>query len=363
MAGRKQTAGTPEKPQATDEGLGMFARYLTVWVLLCIMAGVAIGQLFPVIPATLSRFTYAEVSIPVAILIWMMIYPMMLQVDFGSILRVGRHPKGLAVTLVTIWLVKPFTMFAFAWFFLRVLFAPWIPEELGMQYVAGAVLLGAAPCTAMVFVWSYLTRGDANYTLVQVAINDLVMLVAFAPIVIFLLGVGNITVPYETVLLSVILYIVIPLALGFISRTYLIKTRGKEWFQGTFLKQLGLFTIIGLLLTLILLFSFQGEVILSNPFHIALIAIPLTIQTFFIFGVAYLWARWWRIPHAIAAPAGLIGASNFFELAVAAAISLFGLTSGAALATVVGVLVEVPVMLALVRIANRTRGQIPIDAA
>jgi len=352
--------GSVEPTPAADENrLGIFGRYLTIWVALCMIIGVAAGQLLPVIPETLSRFTYSQVSIPVAILIWLMIYPMMVQVDFTSILQVRRQPKGLVITLVVNWLIKPFTMFALAWLFLRVIFAPWIPEALGLEYLAGAVLLGAAPCTAMVFVWSYLTRGDASYTLVQVAINDLIMLVAFAPIVLFLLGIGNISVPYDTLLLSVILYIVIPLTAGYLTRTYLIRSRGIEWLENVFLKRLGPVTMVGLLLTLVLLFSFQGEVILSNPLHIVLIAVPLIIQTFLIFGVAYLWAKLWRVKHSVAAPAALIGASNFFELAVAAAIALFGLTSGAALATVVGVLVEVPVMLALVRIANATRHQFP----
>lgn len=348
-----------ETTPVQEDSLGFFGRYLTLWVALCMVAGVAIGQWVPAIPETLSRFTYSQVSIPTAILIWFMIYPMMVQVDFASILQVGRQPKGLIVTLTINWLIKPFTMFGFAWLFLRVLFAPWIPAALGQEYLAGAVLLGAAPCTAMVFVWSYLTRGDASYTLVQVAINDLVMLVAFAPIVLFLLGVGDIAVPYDTLLLSVILYIVIPLVAGYLTRTFLIRRHGVAWFTNRFIKRLSPLTTVGLLLTLILLFSFQGEVILSNPVHILLIAIPLIIQTFFIFGAAYLWAKAWGIQHAIAAPAGLIGASNFFELAVATAISLFGLTSGAALATVVGVLVEVPVMLALVRIANATRNRFP----
>ncbi len=351
--------GSANVPVANEKGLGFFERYLSAWVALCIVVGVALGQLWPAVPETLSRFTYSQVSIPVAILIWLMIFPMMVQVDFGCIQRVGKQPKGLLITLTTNWLIKPFTMFLFAWLFLRVIFAPWIPEQLGLQYLAGAILLGAAPCTAMVFVWSYLTKGDPGYTLVQVAINDLILLFAFAPIVIVLLGIGNITVPYDTVLLSVILYIVIPVIAGYIARTTLIRRRGAEWFEGVFLQRLGPVTIVGLLLTLILLFSFQGDVILSNPLHIALIAVPLIIQTFFIFGIAYGWAKLWRVPHQIAAPASMIGASNFFELAVAAAIALFGLTSGAALATVVGVLVEVPVMLALVRIANSTRHRFP----
>jgi arsenite transporter len=354
---------TPAAPQAeTGKGLGFFERYLSIWVALCIIAGVALGQFMPRIPDTLTRFTYAEVNIPVAILIWFMIFPMMVQIDFSSILGVRRQPKGIALTLVVNWLIKPFTMFFFAWLFLQVFFAPWIPAELGSQYLAGAILLGAAPCTAMVFVWSYLTRGDPAYTLVQVAVNDIIMLFAFAPIVALLLGIGNIIVPYETLILSVVLYIVIPLAAGYITRVALIRRFGMQWFDNIFLKRLGPVTIIALLLTLVLLFSFQGEKILNNPLHIGLIAIPLIIQTFFIFAIAYTAAKFLKLPHRIAAPASMIGASNFFELAVAAAIALFGVTSGAALATVVGVLVEVPVMLMLVRIANSTRKHFPETA-
>jgi arsenite transporter len=353
---------TDPPPDSNARDLGFFGRYLTVWVALCIVAGVAIGQLLPAVPDTLSRFTYAQVSIPVAVLIWLMIYPMMVQIDFASILEVRRQPKGLTITLVVNWLIKPFTMFLFAWFFLQVLFAPLIEAGLAREYVAGAILLGAAPCTAMVFVWSYLTRGDPAYTLVQVAINDLIMLFAFAPIVILLLGLSDIAVPYDTVLLSVVLYIVIPLVAGYLSRTWIIRTKGKEWLDDVFLKALAPVTMGGLLLTLVILFSFQGETILGNPLHIALIAVPLIIQTVFIFAIAYGWAKLWRVEHRIAAPAALIGASNFFELAVAAAIVIFGLQSGAALATVVGVLVEVPLMLLLVRFANRTRNQFPEPA-
>jgi arsenite transporter len=359
-----QRTGTAGKQRAQTDtrtgGLGFFERYLTLWVALCIVAGVALGQLVPQVPQTLSQFEYASVSIPVAILIWFMIYPMMVQIDFSSILRAGRQPKGLTITLAVNWLIKPFTMFLLAWFFFRVVFAPWIPGTLATEYLAGAILLGAAPCTAMVFVWSYLTRGDPAYTLVQVSINDLILLVAFAPIVLLLLGISAIIVPYDTVLLSVLLYIVVPLLAGYLSRVYLIRRKGIEWLNNVFLKRLGPLTIIGLLLTLILLFSFQGEVILNNPLHIALIAVPLIIQTFFIFAIAYGWAKMWKVNHEVAAPAAMIGASNFFELAVATAIVLFGLNSGAALATVVGVLVEVPVMLALVRFANGTRHWFPL---
>ncbi|MEX0729940.1 MAG: ACR3 family arsenite efflux transporter [Aquisalimonadaceae bacterium] len=341
------------------EGMGLFERYLSVWVALAIVLGIALGQFAPTVPEALSQYEYAQVSIPVAMLIWAMIFPMMVQIDFSSILGVRRQPRGLVITTTVNWLIKPFTMFAIAWFFLMVVFAPLIPEALAREYLAGAILLGAAPCTAMVFVWSYLTRGDAAYTLVQVSVNDIIMLFAFAPIVVVLLGVSNIVVPWDTVALSVILYIVIPLAAGYLTRVALIRYKGVEWFDNVFMKRIAPVTPIGLILTLILLFAFQGEVILNNPLHIVLIAIPLILQTFLIFFIAYGWARAWKVPHNVAAPGAMIGASNFFELAVAAAIALFGLQSGAALATVVGVLVEVPLMLALVRIANRTRDHFP----
>jgi len=334
------------------QGIGFFEKYLTIWVALCIIIGIAVGQWLPAIPQTLSKFEYANVSIPVAILIWLMIYPMMLKVDFQSVKNVGKRPKGIIVTCVTNWLIKPFTMFAIAYLFFYVIFKTFIPAGLAEEYLAGAVLLGAAPCTAMVFVWSYLTNGDAAYTLVQVAVNDLIILVAYAPIVAFLLGVGGVSIPWDTLLLSVGLFVVIPLTAGVITRIMVIRRKGVEYFNNVY-------TIGGLLLTLIILFSFQGETILNNPLHILLIAVPLVLQTFLIFFVAYGWAKWWKLPHNIAAPAAMIGASNFFELAVAVAISLFGLQSGAALATVVGVLVEVPVMLMLVRIANNTRSWFP----
>lgn len=354
------------KTQAYDatsstEGMGLFERFLSVWVSLAIIVGVLIGRFAPAVPDTLSRFEYAQVSIPVAILIWAMIFPMMLQVDFMSILGVRRQPKGIIITTTVNWLIKPFTMFAIAWFFLTVVFAPLIPADMASQYLAGAILLGAAPCTAMVFVWSYLTRGDAAYTLVQVALNDLIMLFAFAPIVVFLLGISNIEVPWDTVILSVVLYIVIPLTAAYGTRQWVIKRRGLLWFQNVFMKRLAPITPGGLIITLVLLFAFQGDIIVANPLHIVLIAIPLIIQTFLIFFIAYGWAKAWKVPHGIAAPGSMIGASNFFELAVAVAIALFGLQSGAALATVVGVLVEVPLMLVLVRIANRTRHYFPED--
>jgi len=357
----KNTNGSSEiaVPSVVKAGMGRFERFLTIWVSMAIVAGIAVGQFLPAVPEVLSRFEYANVSIPVAILIWAMIFPMMLQIDFSSIPGVRRQPKGLIITTSVNWLIKPFTMFAIAWFFLIVVFAPLIPEELAREYLAGAILLGAAPCTAMVFVWSYLTRGDATYTLVQVALNDLIMLFAFAPIVVLLLGISNIPVPWDTLALSVVLFIVVPLVAGYFTRTLLIKRRGIEWFNTVFMKRLAPVTPIGLIITLVLLFAFQGDVILANPLHIVLIAVPLTIQTFLIFFIAYGWAKVWKVPHCIAAPGSMIGASNFFELAVAVAIALFGLQSGAALATVVGVLVEVPIMLALVRIANRTRHHFP----
>lgn len=337
-----------------NKGIGFFERYLTIWVTLCIIAGIAIGQWIPAVPETLGKWEYANVSIPIAVLIWLMIYPMMLKVDFQSVKNVGKRPKGVFITCVTNWLIKPFTMFGIAWFFF-VVFKTFIPTALADQYLAGAVLLGAAPCTAMVFVWSYLTKGDAAYTLVQVAVNDLIILVAYVPIVGFLLGIGGIAIPWATLILSVVLFVVIPLVAGIITRILVVRRYGIDYFNTVFVNKFNKWTIIGLLLTLIILFSFQGKTILSNPFHIVLIAVPLILQTFLIFFITYGWAKVWKLPHNVAAPAGMIGASNFFELSVAVAISLFGVQSGAALATVVGVLVEVPVMLTLVKIANNTR--------
>ena len=345
--------------ESKNSGIGFFEKYLTLWVALCMIVGVLIGKFLPVVPTFLGRFEYAKVSIPIAILIWLMIYPMMLKVDFQSIKNVGKNPKGLFVTWVTNWLIKPFTMFGIAWLFFFVIFKALIPTELAKDYLAGAILLGAAPCTAMVFVWSHLTKGNAAYTVVQVATNDLIILVAFTPIVAFLLGVGGVSIPWDTLILSVVLFVVIPLAGGVITRNYITKKHGLEYFESSFIPKFGNITIIGLLLTLIIIFSFQGNVILENPLHILLIAIPLIIQTFLIFFIAYLASKALKLPHNIAAPAGMIGASNFFELAVAVAISLFGTQSPAALATIVGVLTEVPVMLILVRIANNTKGWFP----
>lgn len=353
------SAHTEVTSEDTNGGMDVFGRFLSIWVALAIIAGVTLGQLAPSVPETLARFEYAQVSIPIAILIWAMIFPMMAQIDFSAVVGVRKEPKGLAITTIVNWLIKPFTMFAIAWFFLMVVFEPLIAPGLANEYLAGAILLGAAPCTAMVFVWSYLTKGDAAYTLVQVSLNDIIMLFAFAPVVVLLLGISDIQVPWDTVILSVVLYIIIPLTAGYLTRRALISRRGQAWYDEVFMKRLGPVTPAALIVTLVLLFAFQGEVILNNPLHIVLIAVPLILQTFLIFFLAYGWARLWKVRHCIAAPGAMIGASNFFELAVAAAIALFGLQSGAALATVVGVLVEVPLMLVLVRIANQTRGRFP----
>ncbi len=337
-----------------NTGISFFEKYLTVWVALCMVGGIFIGKYLPAIPAFLGKLEYANVSIPVAILIWLMIYPMMMKVDFKSVQHVGKNPKGLFITWITNWLIKPFTMFGISWLFFYVIFKNMIPADLAKDYLAGAVLLGAAPCTAMVFVWSHLTKGNPAYTVVQVATNDLIILFAFVPIVKFLLGISDIHVPWDTLFLSVVLFVVVPLSAGVLTRGHMLKVKGKDYFENTFLPKLGNTTIIGLLLTLVIIFSFQGNVILENPLHIGLIAVPLIIQTVFIFFIAYFAAKALKLPHNVAAPAGMIGASNFFELAVAVAIALFGTTSPVALATIVGVLVEVPVMLALVGFANRT---------
>lgn len=335
--------------------ISFFDRYLSIWVALCIAAGVAVGKWLPCVPETLGQWEYAHVSLPVAALIALMIYPMMLKIDFRSVRNVGREPRGIVITCVVNWLIKPFTMFAIAWVFFYVIFRAWIAPELADAYLAGAVLLGAAPCTAMVFVWSQLTRGDAAYTLVQVAVNDLIILIAFAPIVAFLLGVSGVSVPWLTLLLSIGVFVVLPLLAAAITRSVVIRRRGVAYFNDTFVPRFSPITMVGLLLTLIILFSFQGHTLLENPLHILLIAIPLILQTLLVFLLAYAWAWKWHLPHRIAAPAAMISASNFFELAVAVAISLFGLQSGAALATVVGVLVEVPIMLLLVKFANRSK--------
>lgn len=333
--------------------IGFFEKYLTLWVALCIIVGIAIGKFAGDQVLLLSNLEIYKVNIPVAILIWSMIYPMMLQVDFSSLKTVGKKPKGIVLTLIINWLIKPFTMAFFAWIFFTKIYAAFISPELAGEYIAGAILLGAAPCTAMVFVWSYLTDGDPNYTLIQVSVNDLIILIAFVPIVGLLLGITNITIPYDTLVASVVIFVVVPLIAGYTTNRYLIKKKGQKWFQEIFLPKFKPVSIIALLLTLILLFAFQGNNILQQPLIILLIAIPLILQTYFIFFLAWTIGRKIKLPHAVCSPAAMIGASNFFELAVAVAIALFGLGSPAALVTVVGVLVEVPVMLSLVKMANK----------
>jgi arsenite transporter len=338
-----------------SEKMGFFERYLTYWVALCIVGGIILGKLAGESIEFLSEMNIASVNLPVAILVWLMIYPMMVQIDFSSLKDVGKQPRGLILTVVINWLIKPFTMAFFAWIFFDKLYSAYLSPELASEYIAGAILLGAAPCTAMVFVWSYLTNGDPEYTLVQVSVNNLILLVAFVPIVTLLLGVTNLTIPYDTLVTSVVVFVVIPLVAGFVSHKLLIKARGEQWFRNVFLVRLKPVSVTALLITLVLLFAFQGEKILANPLHIVLIAIPLTLQTYFIFFTAWFTGRKLCIPHRILSPGAMIGASNFFELAVAVAIALFGLHSGAALATVVGVLIEVPVMLSLVKLSNRWR--------
>ncbi len=340
--------------------MGLFEKYLSVWVGLCILAGLGLGLLAPGAFQALAALEYANVNFAVAVLIWAMVWPMMIGVDFSAMRRVGDRPKGLIITLVVNWLIKPFTMALLGVVFFRYVFAGLIPPEDAEGYIAGLILLGAAPCTAMVFVWSQLTRGDPNYTLVQVSVNDAVMVFAFAPIVALLLGVTDIFVPWETLILSVLLYIVIPLIAGMAMRSWLMRTNGPPAVDA-FTQKIKPISVIGLLATVILLFGFQSETIISSPLVIALIAVPILIQSYGIFAIAYAAAWAWKVPHKVAAPCALIGTSNFFELAVAVAISLFGLNSGAALATVVGVLVEVPVMLTLVAFANGTRGAFPVE--
>lgn len=333
--------------------IAFFERYLTLWVLLCIAVGILIGEMTGERVNYLSGWNIATVNIPVAILVWLMIYPMMVQIDFSSLSKIKHNTRGLGLTVVVNWLIKPFTMAFFAWIFFDQLYSAWLDPMRAQEYFAGAILLGAAPCTAMVFVWSYLTDGDPNYTLVQVSVNDLILLVLFIPIVKLLLGITDIVIPYDTLITSVFVFVVIPLLAGYISNRLIIKKKGEEWFKTRFLPQLKPVSIIALLSTLILLFAFQGEKIVANPFDILLIAIPLILQTYFIFFLSWFAGRFLKLRHAVCAPAAMIGASNFFELAVAVAIALFGLDSGASLATVVGVLIEVPVMLSLVALANR----------
>jgi len=335
--------------------IGFFEKYLTLFVLVCMIIGVGLGYVIPELPNFLNQFAIASVNIPIGILIWLMIYPMMLKVDFTAVKNVGKNPKGLVVTWIVNWLVKPFTMFGIAYFFFMVLFKTIIPLDLANDYLAGAVLLGAAPCTAMVFVWSSLTRGNPAYTLVQVATNDLLILVLFTPIVGLLLGVTGIQVPWDTLFLSVFLFVVVPLVAASLTRYLIVKRRGLAFYNERFVPKFSKVTVIGLLTTLILIFSLQSELILGNPLHIVLIALPLIIQTFLIFFIAYLTSKALKLTHDVASPAAMIGASNFFELAVAVAIAIFPFNPGVALATIVGVLTEVPVMLVLVRIANRTK--------
>jgi len=341
-----------------DKRLAFFERYLTLWVFLCMIAGIVLGKLAPVLTSTLSKLEFdsgSQVNIPIAVLIWLMIYPMMLKVDFTALGGIAKKPKGLMVTLFVNWLVKPFSMAFLAWVFMQNLFAPWISPEVAKNYTAGLIILAAAPCTAMVFVWSYLTDGDPVYTLVQVAVNDLIMLVAFAPIVMFLCGVANVYVPSKVLITSVVVFIVIPLAAGWLTRTVLLKSHGKDWFEQRFLPKFHPVTIAALLVTLVLIFAFQAENLTHRWLAVLLIAVPIIIQVYFNSSLTYLLMRWFKVEHKVAAPGALIGASNFFELAVAVAITLFGPDSPAALATVVGVLVEVPVMLSVCNACNRTR--------
>ncbi len=345
--------------------IGFFEKYLTVWVLLCIVGGIALGSVARDSMMVLGDWNIATVNIPVSLLVWLMIYPMMVQIDFSSIKYVSRNWKGLGLTVVVNWLIKPFTMALFAYIFFFKLYQAWMTPEDAEQYLAGAILLGAAPCTAMVFVWSYLTKGDANYTLVQVSVNDLILLVAFVPIVGVLFSVFDIDflnksgeligIPYNTLFTSVIIFVVIPLILGYLTNRLLIKSKGQAWFEQVFLAKLKPVSILALLSTLVLIFAFQGQTIIDNPLAIVLIAVPLTLQTYFIFFISWFAGKFLKLKHNICAPSAMIGASNFFELAVAVAIALFGLNSGASLATVVGVLIEVPVMLSLVKLANKWR--------
>ncbi len=347
--------------------LSPFERYLTIWVALCMVAGLFLGKTFPGFTDMLRGMEFgqgSQINAPIAVLIWLMIYPMMLKIDFTSILRVGKKPKGLFITLFVNWLVKPFSMAVIGWLFFKHLFLPLIGEQLADQYIAGTIILAAAPCTAMVFVWSYLTDGDPAYTLVQVSVNDLIMLVLFAPIVTLLVsGASALTVPFQVLLYSVITFIVIPLALGSVSRVILIRVKGQAWFEGTYLRFFQPVTVLALLVTLILIFAFQADNITGRSLHVVLIAIPILIQVYFNASLTYGLMRIFKVSHAIAAPGALIGASNFFELAVATAIALFGPESGAALATVVGVLVEVPVMLSVCSVCNRTRHWFPAEAS
>jgi ACR3 family arsenite transporter len=344
---------------AEPKRLNVFERWLSLWVALCMLAGIALGRLFPGVTDALRRLEFgdeSQINVPIALLLWLMIYPMMLRIDLASVLGVRRRPRGILVTLFVNWLVKPFSMALLGWLFFKHLFFPWIGSPLADEYVAGVIILAAAPCTAMVFVWSYLTDGDPAYTLVQVSLNDLIMLLLFAPIVTFLVtGASDLTVPFAVLLYSVAIFIVVPLALGSMSRAWLLRRKGEAWFEERFLPGFQPVTTLALLATLVLIFAFQAENLTSRLFHVVLIAIPILIQVYFNSSLAYGLMKWLRVPHSVAAPGALIGASNFFELAVATAIALYGPESGAALATVVGVLVEVPVMLSVCAFCNRTR--------
>ena len=353
-----QAASRAIAPAAQTKRLNFFERYLSFWVLICMLVGFGLGKVFPGAIAALSQLEFgrgSQVNIPIAVLIWLMIYPMMLKIDFGSLVGVTKKPKGLVVTLFVNWLVKPFSMAFFAWLFLQHVFAAWVDPEMAKNYTAGLIILAAAPCTAMVFVWSYLTDGDPAYTLVQVAVNDLIMLVAFAPIVMFLCGVANVVVPSNVLITSVVVFIVIPLAAGFLTRKGLLKSKGRDWFEQKFLPRFHPVTVVALLATLVLIFAFQAENLTTKWFTVLLLAIPILVQVYFNSGLTYTLMRVFKVPHNVASPGALIGASNFFELAVAVAITLFGPSSGAALACVVGVLVEVPVMLSVCNFCNRTR--------
>lgn len=345
--------------KTSKKKIEFFEKYLTLWVAICIIFGIAIGSIAPDSTTYLSSLEIYKVNIPIAILMWMMIYPMMLQIDFTSIKKISQKPKGIVLTVVVNWLIKPFTMAFFAWLFFSNLYSAFISPDMAKEYIAGAILLGVAPCTAMVFVWSYLSDGDANYTLMQVSVNDLIILVAFVPLVGLLLGITNVIVPYNTLIMSIVVFVVVPLVAGAITNRYLVSKHGKEWFTQRFLPKLKPMSIIALLLTLVFLFAFQGENITNDPLIIVYIAIPLIIQTYFIFFIAWFIGKKIMLPYAVCAPAAMIGASNFFELAVAVAIALFGLHSPAALVCVVGVLVEVPLMLSLVAFANRRKPSFP----
>ncbi len=355
------------KPARSTEGLGTFERYLSVWVALCMAAGIGLGKILPGVVAALRGIEIgkgSQINAPIAVLIWLMITPMMMKVDFSSVRNVGRRPTGLFVTLFINWVVKPFSMALLAWAFFRLVFAPFITPAEADQYIAGCIILAAAPCTAMVFVWSHLTKGDAAYTLVQVSVNDLIMLVLFVPIVQFLVhGASSLTVPFSVLLTSVLVFIVVPLLAGVLLRSILVRKHGREWFEGVLLPKFAPLTMAALLGTLVLIFAFQADNITGRFFHVLLIAVPITLQVYLNAGLAYGLMKWLKVEHSVAAPGALIGASNFFELAVATAIALFGPESGAALATVVGVLVEVPVMLSVCAACNRTRHWFPAGEA